>query len=307
MPSLLNYKNEYMSMGQFDEMMQMQALRRAAYDLLGYNYRSGAGVPAAFHPLSAFGIIGTLGQGFYFRGQLSGHAFGNQGFTLADITARKFAPKSDRGTSRRAGFEGVVLSLIHPMVFHGRTVIRRDLGRVNPQQLDGMKRVGLVPRVFEEKFEVYSDDQVEARMLMTPDFIERLMHFANDYLGRGVQCAFLGGQIHVTLEIDDRFDFAGDAALHSFKVARRRMSHEVGAVFRLVEAVQTLQASLGAQGHEGADRARASYYKERMQYLLENMGALEANWRARTDVPASMQDVHYLFCDTMKGLLFPRI
>ena len=69
------------------------------------------------------------------------------------------------------------------------TIIRRDMGKVNPKAVQGLKRVGFASSQFEGLFEVYSDDQVEARYLITPDFMERLIAFSDDYLGRNVQCA----------------------------------------------------------------------------------------------------------------------
>jgi len=38
-----------------------------------------------------------------------------------------------------------------------------------------MKRVGLVDPVFEKIFEAYGTDQVEARYLLTPTFMQRLV------------------------------------------------------------------------------------------------------------------------------------
>jgi len=49
------------------------------------------------------------------------------------------------------------------------------MGVMNSKTVDGMKRVGLGESAFERRFEVYSDDQVESRALLTIDFMERLL------------------------------------------------------------------------------------------------------------------------------------
>jgi len=183
---------------------KMEGLRKAVHLKLGWTYRSNMSPPPSFLPMNAFGMVVTRGQGFEFRGAVEGMAYGAQKFNLADVTARKLEPGKYDNEPQRAGFEGVIISLAHPTPFAGRTIIRRDMGRLNRSKVDGMKRVGLVDSTFERLFEVYSDDQVEARALISPDFKERLKVFNDDFLGRGVQIAFLAGQVHIALEIDER-------------------------------------------------------------------------------------------------------
>jgi len=232
---------------------------------------------------------------------------GAQRFALADVTARRMEPKHPQEDPVRAGFEGVIVSLDHHTAFRGRTVIRRDMGMLNPRSLDGMKRVGLVSSQFEKTFEVYSDDQVEARTLLTPDFMERLMVFNEDYLGRGVQIMFLGGQIHLALDIDERFNFTRDTPAFDYRDACAVILLEVGAIFALLEAVQVVEARIGRSGDIGADKARHAYYKELMTILRGMLQEEEGQWKPANTLPDSMRETHYLFCDSLKGLLSPRI
>lgn len=292
--------------GQPNPVDEMHSLRYLAYKSLGYNYHCAGGMPAAFSPMSAYGVVTTTGSGFKFRGDVQGKGYDGQGFVVADVTARQTSPALAYETAKCTGFEGVIVSLVHPQSFTARTVIRTDLGPLQSKTLDGMKRVGIVSREFEDRFEVYSDDQIEARALLTPDFLERLLAFTHHYYGRGVQCAFLGGQFHVALEIDDRFDFVGGYDAPNFKSGSARATHEIGAMFLLLEAVQTLHARIGASGHYGADKARGAYYRDKLQSVMTHMPELESTWCTRTDVPADMVESRYIFDDALKGLLFPR-
>ena len=257
--------------------------------------------------MNAYGMVLTRGSGFKFRGAVEGIAYGAQRFALADVTARRIEPKHPQNDPIRAGFEGVIMSLEHHTAFMGRTVIRRDMGMLNPRSVDGMKRVGLVSSHFEKTFEVYSDDQVEARTLLTPDFMERLMVFNEDYLGRGVQIMFLGGQIHLALDIDERFNFTRDTPAFDYRDACAVILLEIGAIFALLEAVQAVEARIGRAGDSGADKARNGYYRELMGILRKMLKDEEAHWKPKQALPDGMRDSHYLFCDGLKGLLYPRI
>ena len=67
-------------------------------------------------------------------------------------------------------FDGQCLRFRFHKTFQGRTTLLRDAGFFNRfNRRRGMERVRLESNVFEDAFEVYSTDQVEARFLLTPD------------------------------------------------------------------------------------------------------------------------------------------
>ena len=278
----------------------------AVHKKLGWHYSGSTGSPAAFLPMNGYGMVVTRGNGFEFRGAVDGMAYGAQGFSLTDVTARKLPRGKYDEEPRRAGFEGVIISLNHQTSFKGRTIIRRDMGPLNPRKIDEMKRVGLVDLEFERMFEVYSDDQVEARELITPDFKERLKAFNDEFLGRGVQIAFLAGRVHIALEIDDRFSFNRGNLAYDFKEASGIIMHEIGSIFTLLEAVQTLHSRVGRAGASGADKARRGYYQELMQILVKEIPEMEDDFQTPCRIRDDLRDTHYMFCDSLKGLLYPR-
>ena len=67
-------------------------------------------------------------------------------------------------------------------------------------QMGKTQRVKLEGPVFEKAFEVYSTDQVEARFILTPDFMERLIGLERTFKGRQVRCAFSGGCMYLCCE-----------------------------------------------------------------------------------------------------------
>ncbi len=285
---------------------EVMALRRAVHNRLGWTYSSPARPPDAFAPMNGYGMVVTRGNGFYFRGAVEGLAYGAQNFRLTDVTAHKIEPGKYDEEPKRAGFEGAIISLNHPTAFQGRTIIRRDLRLANPKRVDGMKRVGLVDPTFERVFEVFSDDQIEARDLITPDFKERLLAFNDAFLGRGVQLAFLGGRVHIALDIDERFNFNKDVPAYDFRDASGSILHEIGSIFTLLEDVQTLQSRIGRNGASGADKARHNYYTELMQLLIKEIKTMEGDYKKPSRLQEDLRDTHYMFCDGIKGLLSPR-
>ena len=314
---------------------QVQSLRKYIHDALGWDYEPSVGAPGILMPLRAAGIITSLTGRFDFRGRVRGHAFDNQSFELVDVTAGKMKQSSignlrnmrriedmsqimgelldgedmaamDATYSERRGFQGVVISLPHHSRFIGRTIIRRDMGKLNPPVVQDLKRVGFASSVFEKNFEVFSDDQVEARFLITPDFMERLIDFSEDYLGRNVQCAFLGDKFHVTIDIDDRFDFSRDLNSANYQDASTAIINEVGSIFYLLEKLQTLQARVGAKGSEAVDKERGIYYRGLIDNLMPAVKGAEGKFDATNPVFKDIQHALPFFCESLHGLLLPR-
>ncbi len=298
---------------------QVQELRTFIHEALGWHYSASTRAPNILLPLRAAGMITTMSGAFEFRGRVDGRAFGGQSFELADVTAGKMHQSSyrhnseyadtrpyDATYSERRGFQGVVVSLPHHSHFQGVTIMRRDMGRLNPKHVEGLKRVGFASSEFEKIFEVYSDDQVEARYLITPDLMERLIAFSKDYLGRNLQCAFIRDKFHITVDIDDRFDFSRDFNAADYQDAATVIINEIGAIFYLLEKMQTLQARIGAKGEAAVDAERAAYYSE----LIDNLvPAIRQSADKFEKTHANLKEINHnlpLFCESLHGLLVPR-
>jgi hypothetical protein len=94
-------------------------------------------------------------------------------------------------------FKGQCLAVKFHKEFQGVTKVFRDMGAFNWLAKFGVKepRVRLEDPVFEKAFEVYGSDQVEARFILTPDFMERLLGLERAFQGKQLRCAFAGGEM----------------------------------------------------------------------------------------------------------------
>ena len=126
------------------------------------------------------------------------------------------------GKNRTTVFRGLFISLGMNKHFGGHTIVKRDRGKLGNFFADKstkLENVKLEDPRFEEQFEVYSSDQVEARYLLTPAFMERLMHLEDIISGgkkrddakkrkKGIQVAFY----------DDRLLLMIPSGKHRFEV-----------------------------------------------------------------------------------------
>ncbi|RED46156.1 DUF3137 domain-containing protein [Aestuariispira insulae] len=100
--------------------------------------------------------------------------------------------KGNRKTSYHTVFRGLLAEFTFPKRVKARTIITQDSGKIfNKFKSWGIQgdRVSLEDPEFERIFEVFSSDQVEARYLLTPRFMERLVDLSRHF-DRGLQLAF---------------------------------------------------------------------------------------------------------------------
>lgn len=94
--------------------------------------------------------------------------------------------------------------------FHGRTYV---WSRSNPQLgfitrlfspfAANLEKVNLESSAFEQSFIVYSNDQVEARYILTPAFMERILKL-REMMGEAVSFSFVNTNIHVAIPVRDK-------------------------------------------------------------------------------------------------------
>jgi hypothetical protein len=105
-------------------------------------------------------------------------------------------------------FRGQLVRFGFPKRFLGITMVLRDAGLFNFMQSAGsdLKRARLESPDFEKAFEVYTNDQVEARFLLTPDVMQRLVDLETTFRGGNLRCVFHDGDIHLAVEGGDMFE-----------------------------------------------------------------------------------------------------
>lgn len=136
-------------------------------------------------------------------------------------------------------FKGQCLTVKFHKEFQGITKVYRDMGTLNWFAKFGVKepRVRLEDPQFEKAFEVYGSDQVEARFILTPDFMERLLGLERTFQGKQVRCAFAGGEMLLCVTGKNLLE-PGSMHRKMDDLARvREILHDFAAIFLLIDAM----------------------------------------------------------------------
>lgn len=102
----------------------------------------------------------------------------HRGLPLAIVEAR-LTRRS--GEDTQVAFDGLLIDLTLPRRLTGTTVVLADrgiVGNLEARWRSQLEPVTLEDPRFEERFDVYGSDQIEARALLTPAFMERFVGLA---------------------------------------------------------------------------------------------------------------------------------
>ncbi|PHZ86471.1 DUF3137 domain-containing protein [Paremcibacter congregatus] len=134
------------------------------------------------------------------------------GFDLFEAKLIKISHDSKGRRRKSTVFRGLLAEFDFHKNFAGTTIITRDysaFGNFFGQWGKQGERVALEDPTFESLFEVYATDQVEARYLLTPTFMERLCRLSGQ-VGRGnLQLAFHRGHLLLAIKKDKNSFEAG--------------------------------------------------------------------------------------------------
>ncbi len=162
-------------------------------------------------------------------------------FFEAHLERRERSTNSRGQTTTRyvTVFRGQCLAVNFHKEFKGKTLVRRDQGLFN--MFGGLgqnvERVALEDPRFEKAFEVYSDDQVEARFILTPDFMEQLLELEETFHGGKLRCAFSGGELFLCVEGSDLFEPGSMFTPLDTPDRVRELLMDFTAVFGLIDSV----------------------------------------------------------------------
>ncbi|MEO1323185.1 MAG: DUF3137 domain-containing protein [Pseudomonadota bacterium] len=128
-------------------------------------------------------------------------------FSEIDLTEKS-------GKTERSVFSGLAILLTSGVkTFHGHTIIVKDQGRLKrwfKAQTGKLKRADLVDPEFEQLFDVFTNDQVEARYLVDPRIMENLKSLFKDYDGKNLSAAFYDQYVLILIESSkDHFEPSG--------------------------------------------------------------------------------------------------
>ena len=134
-------------------------------------------------------------------------------------------------------FSGQIMEIDLRKKFLGRTVVLRDRGLFNMRKKKGMERVGLADPAFEKIFEAYSTDQVEARYLLTPAVIQKIVDLEHSVDGSQIRFAFIDSKLYIVVATEDMFE-AG-SMFQSLETPERtqKILDEIGIIYDLIDGV----------------------------------------------------------------------
>lgn len=129
-------------------------------------------------------------------------------FEILELKSYTITRSSKGRRSRHKQFKGAVIKIKIDKSFKGNTVIRPDtLLHFSPSS--SLKHTVLEDTEFEKKFDVFTNDEVEARYLITASFMERLNNLKVAFKTDKISCSFYDGHILIGLHSNkDLFKFA---------------------------------------------------------------------------------------------------
>lgn len=212
----------------------------AVASAIGCTFDVGAFEPEAFARFTDMDLVPGCDRSSFqdcFKGAYRGCAFT---FYEGHLERRV---KTKRGSRWETVFRGQLIRIAFPKKFHGVTIVRRDAGVFNVLQrwTTSLQRVGLGDSRLEEAFEVYSNDQVEARYLIHPVFMERLLGLEAQFKGKRLRCAFEDGDLLIAIEGGDKFELGSMFASLDDIERARLIVKDVTEVMRVLDAVLTAE------------------------------------------------------------------
>lgn len=188
--------------------------------------------------LSQFIGLGLLTHSYdrsKFEDQISGLAHGAR-FLIHEAHLEK---REGTGKNRKwvTKFRGQLMFIQFDQKFFGRTVVLRDKGWLQGKKKGDMKRVGLVDPVFEDIFEAYGTDQVEARYLLTPTFMQRLVDLEHSVDGGNIRFGFDDGHLFIAVETGNRYEPGSMFEPLTETQRTQKILDEIGAIYDVIDGV----------------------------------------------------------------------
>ncbi|AOL94594.1 DUF3137 domain-containing protein [Porphyrobacter sp. LM 6] len=210
----------------------------------GVSYEHDVEPGAEFAASKTYGLVPSYDRSNFedrWFGTLEGHAF--------NLYEAHLEEQRGSGKNRRwvTVFRGVIIQMGFGRRFQSTTLLQRagahrkwlGLGGVKDSvNFDGhrLDRVDQVHPAFEEVFSLYSDDQVEARVLVHPVYVEHLLRLERAFGGKELRALFAGGEVILAVEGRDMFE-SGSIDASSDRVRVAEASEQFAALADLALAI----------------------------------------------------------------------
>lgn len=237
-------------------------------EMLGWRFETVPSISVNLTPFKTYRLLPDQYEWAESKSQLSG-LLGDVGFVTNDLVLTKRGNKN----SRKTIFRGTVLMLQFPQSFRAETIVLKDRGIFNSEKIKKRRNVGqsidalfapqdenaeaiaardaqtsydrvnLVLPEFEKKFEAYSTDQVEARVLLSPEFIEQIVELEKTMDGRGLRFAFVRNKLFIVFEDPVMLDPRTFFSKLSNQNYAQALLDEVSAIITIAKWVKSRRSS----------------------------------------------------------------
>jgi len=184
------------------------------------------------------------------RDKLEDHIRGSYQGVEFDLFECTLEARTGSGKDRswKKVHHGVLFRFAFPKRFNGRTLVLKDAGLIG-NFLKGIKASGekikLEDPRFEQQFEVWSNDPIEARYLLTPTFMERMVELARLIDSNRIEFCFRNNLLLVSAHVTgNQYEGGG---LFTSVVDARRVESLVNEICRVFDIVNILQLQLATR------------------------------------------------------------
>lgn len=155
-------------------------------------------------------------------------------FQIAEIDL-KHHRRSGKNSSTVTIFDGILLRISMDKKFNGQTVVRPD-SFFHCSTAHNLKHTELEDVDFEKKFDVFTTDEIEARYLITPTFMEKLKVIGNAFQAQKTYCAF--NNLEILIAFSNSKNFFEVCSIHKPLNDRDhflKMLNEVIEIYKLID------------------------------------------------------------------------
>jgi len=117
-----------------------------------------------------------------------------------DVVEAEFIHKTDQ--SFDTVFKGVMVKIKLNENFNGHTVMTSNMG-FHSNLRSHLQKLNMANVNFEKKFDVYSDNEDEARAFITSQFMAKLRDLRIAFNSYQVDCAFYSKNLYITLQLSN--------------------------------------------------------------------------------------------------------
>lgn len=231
-------------------------INSAIAESYGVTYEHDVTPGAEFRTARTYGLVPAFDRSSFedrWFGTLEGHDFNLYEAHLED--------QRGSGKNRRwvTVFRGPVIHMGFGRRFGSTTLLERagkhrkwlGLGGASDHvSFEGhrLSRVDQVHPAFAETFALYSDDQVEARVLVHPSYVEHLLRLESAFEAQELRALFIRGEVIIAVETDNMFE-SGSMNPAEDRANAERAARQFGALAGLALAInQTERGQALASG-----------------------------------------------------------